>query len=1116
MRRIFGGANLPIANGTVGPDGLPSPGYSSSSQQPPLSPFLNSDQQQQQGESSEPARKGWFGQVTETLGTVGTGLANGGRGRSNTTTSSSAASTNGRANGGGGTASSSQLDEDEPEYIKLPFGSARLMSPPQSDGGYGGGVNGSANGQSNGHARDGSGGGRASALSGRMGESDRDRVSSPAEEKDALMVELLSGQAAIEAKEYQILDWDEMQDLKKEHTVLATKIAALSRSVALETKLRDSAAKLVRLSAPASSLSQSASTRPRATREQAEAQLLTANQKLSSLSTELYRVGWAESAVRTRLLHHTAGVLALSIRRREEEEQGRAPSPLPSTSTSTFSPSLPSHFNSLSSDRGTPSPSSAGQLREHRFDGASFFAGNREAFIPGTPRHNSNWTSPPHSAHAQTTFFPTPTPAPPAPAPVDTTLIKDLESQIADLRTQLSNAKAADSRAQDQAADSRAQAQTEAQLEITAARAAARKAEDSARKAEDAARDELAAVRREAGEARREAADLRREVDTARDAVREAKEATTQTRKELLEAQRDLEDGQRTAIMDRRGSTDLAQREVASARLEASELAKKMSMTRLELNEAEHRAERAEERLAEVEAQATRHENEVRRLRTTAEEQSSRETDTERRLRGEVSQLSNERAKVSQSLGDVLRRHRTRGVIGPVLRDLPSFDDTADREDLPSYLASTLDAHFDRVSSHVAGLNDSTTTTREEHEDAIASVQRELQQAVEHRERWRGEAEQHRRAKEQLESSRADLERGAQSQVERLASLASVESALAAAQAEESRLRSEIGALQAKLATAEAAASDAASSHTRALGDASAAHSKALDLASSSHSKALADVAAGHTKALAELSSQHAKLLKPLQDLWRSMPPLDTRMANSNSDDLSVLKAAFEQPKRPLGNFLADVTSSGKFTIESLSERVRILLAEDLKLVNRLMSFENDAVVQRAAAEKAQKLYSDSYASLQTHQRQVKELEERMDVSSNQEVTMLERLNDLTESLEQTRSEKRKAESSVQLAQAQVRALEDEKSKLKSQLASQTTELARLNAKPDDSIRLKKLENELADAADQLQDSQQELADCKKREQKGRQQLLEQLSTVEEEVSSLKTELRKEQRKKKA
>lgn len=122
----------------------------------------------------------------------------------------------------------------------------------------------------------------------------------------------------------------------------------------------------------------------------------------------------------------------------------------------------------------------------------------------------------------------------------------------------------------------------------------------------------------------------------------------------------------------------------------------------------------------------------------------------------------------------------------------------------------------------------------------------------------------------------------------------------------------------------------------------------------------------------------------------------------------------------------------------------------------------------------------------------------------------------LTESLEQTRGEKRKAESALSLAHAQSRALEKDHASLTSSLSAAQAEVARLNARPDDGPKLKALASDLADVRDQLQDAKEELADAKKREQKGRQQLLEQLSTAEEEVSGLKTQLRQEQRKKKA
>lgn len=74
--------------------------------------------------------------------------------------------------------------------------------------------------------------------------------------------------------------------------------------------------------------------------------------------------------------------------------------------------------------------------------------------------------------------------------------------------------------------------------------------------------------------------------------------------------------------------------------------------------------------------------------------------------------------------------------------------------------------------------------------------------------------------------------------------------------------------------------------------------------------------------------------------------------------------------------------------------------------------------------------------------------------------------------------------------------------------------MTRLSNRPDDSAKIQQLEAELQDVRDQRADLEEELEDAKKREQKQRGQLLDQLNTVEQEVSSLKTQLRQEQRKK--
>lgn len=215
MRRIFGGANLPISStsSSLASDSLSSPGPPRSATSPsPSDPYSSST------EPSEPTRKGWFGAVSETFGAGIAGASRQGHhARSSTLTSDgsgpSGASTTLASSFGNLPAAGGE--EDEEEYGKLPFGAARLQSPPPSRAGDHGRSPGSRNHTRNG-SRNGSDahGGRVSALSGR-GYAEGERPSTPAEEKDALMVELLSGQAIVEAKDFDILDWDDMQAIKK-------------------------------------------------------------------------------------------------------------------------------------------------------------------------------------------------------------------------------------------------------------------------------------------------------------------------------------------------------------------------------------------------------------------------------------------------------------------------------------------------------------------------------------------------------------------------------------------------------------------------------------------------------------------------------------------------------------------------------------------------------------------------------------------------------------------------------------------------------------------------------------------------------------------------------------
>lgn len=203
-------------------DSLPSPVPSNASSQhspfPASSSSQSLDQRPQQRSydsynstaEEEPQRKGWFG---------GSGGAAAAIPRSGSSSSGSyVGATNGR-----GQPSPAGRAEDEVEAIRLPIGAAaRHGSTPQSRGAAAPPGHSRSTSRSSGWAS--SAGGQPATgrpfsppAAGREGAAPSPVGSQSTAEgtKDAMLVELLSGQAVVEAREYQIMEWDEMQEVKK-------------------------------------------------------------------------------------------------------------------------------------------------------------------------------------------------------------------------------------------------------------------------------------------------------------------------------------------------------------------------------------------------------------------------------------------------------------------------------------------------------------------------------------------------------------------------------------------------------------------------------------------------------------------------------------------------------------------------------------------------------------------------------------------------------------------------------------------------------------------------------------------------------------------------------------
>ncbi|BGP09784.1 hypothetical protein OF846_004039 [Rhodotorula toruloides] len=993
MRRIFGGTSLTgsSTSGSLASDALSSPiSTTHDRSSPPATP--TSEYPLGTDAHGEP-KKGWFGGL-------GGGLTRSGSGK---LTRSDTVSTTASGSGQTGNSSSMTLqpapEDFEPE--RLPFGQARSPPPPTSP--------------DRGHTRSSSHSSFGTALPPR-GTGANGRPFSPeaalsaltsAMQKDSLMIELLSGAAVVDAKDYDILSWEEMQELKKEHALLATRLTSLNRSVALETRLRDSAAKLVRLSAPASTLPPSnpgSPARPRVTREQAEAHLATAQAKLDALETDLRKQTARDAELQGRLLRHTAGVLATALRKKEEEIQ----------QASVFQPSLPVPS---SAHRDTPSP--PGSATIPRFDGAHFFAGNREAVVP-LPRVNGSPYASPQPGQSGT--FGANAVQLQHDLAEQTSKVKELEGQVADLERALDATK------------------QQAEEEIRAVKGDLENVRSRASQEQAGAQERIRS--------------LEEEVERFREEVDQARADHEHARSETEDARREAEE-HRSQLAAFQGSSGDAQRDLEAVKQEAQDSSRKLRDVGMELAEAQHKLEEVEERVKELEEELQRTEEETAAERreweeklkvaeagaastASAEAQPASDAAAEARVR----QLESERQAVVQSIGDVLRRHRMRPTLGVALRESPAFDDTTERDDLPAYLSSTLDSHFDKLTSHVNELN----SLRDEHDTGRPDLEAELDQAHMRCQTLEADVASLQAERDSLETELDLLRSQSQEHETRIASLSTLESQLEEAKAAELRGRDELAAAQSRIATLEGQ-----------LGE-------------------------------------HDKASSRLQDLWQSMPPPDESSPRSAAATLPGRKQLGSLFKK--GTTGPASSSPADFSVDTLVERVRTLSTEHQQLTQRLASLEEE----KGSAEESRKKSADAQGSLQA---KVKELEERIEVSAKQEVSMLERLNDLTESLETTRAEKRKLET-------QIRGLEADKAALQERV---DVAAAQPEATPSVPAASSADEGELQELRDQISDLEEELADAQKREQRTRAQLLEELSTVQSEVSSLKTQLRQAQRK---
>jgi hypothetical protein len=141
---------------------------------------------------------------------------------------------------------------------------------------------------------------------------------------------LLTETAIGDSNNFEILSFEEVEDLKKERTLLSSRIEGTKRKLALETKLRDAAQSIGRLYSPPSPRdsgeygANGASKTHRRSRsifgkngttdvlEKSDSELAMSQRKCEDLAQELWKLERRSQQIGQRLLEHTAGVLQMT------------------------------------------------------------------------------------------------------------------------------------------------------------------------------------------------------------------------------------------------------------------------------------------------------------------------------------------------------------------------------------------------------------------------------------------------------------------------------------------------------------------------------------------------------------------------------------------------------------------------------------------------------------------------------------------------------------------------------------------------------------------------------------------------------------------------------------
>ncbi|KAI9717121.1 MAG: hypothetical protein M1812_004869 [Candelaria pacifica] len=158
---------------------------------------------------------------------------------------------------------------------------------------------------------------------------------------DSVAMHLLVETAMGDSQQFEVVSFEEVDEMKKELTLLQNRIEATKRRLALESKVHDAARSLNRLYSKNGRVPESES--PQLEKKhrrsifgsrgsgsdllmQTDDELTASNRKCEDLAQELWRLEKRAGDIQMRLLHHTAGILQMTHKNLSNDGQNGRPS----------------------------------------------------------------------------------------------------------------------------------------------------------------------------------------------------------------------------------------------------------------------------------------------------------------------------------------------------------------------------------------------------------------------------------------------------------------------------------------------------------------------------------------------------------------------------------------------------------------------------------------------------------------------------------------------------------------------------------------------------------------------------------------------------------------------